>query len=128
IVEHADVRRTLLTMRSLNDAMRGLIYLNAYAIDCSHHAESRHERATSEELVELLTPISKAWCTEMGAEVASLAVQVHGGMGYIEETGVAQRWRDVRIASIYEGTNGIQAIDLATRKLRLRGGAAIEAL
>ncbi len=128
IVDHADIRRTLLTMRSLNEAMRGLIYLNAYAIDLAHHADSQEERAENQELAEVLTPISKAWCTEVGAEVASLALQVHGGVGYIEETGIAQRSRDVRIASIYEGTNGIQAIDLVSRKLGLRGGQAIEAL
>jgi hypothetical protein len=76
--------------------------------------------------VDLLTPITKAWCTDMGTELASLAVQVHGGMGYIEETGVAQRYRDIRIAAIYEGTNGIQAMDLVGRKLPMRAGGVVE--
>ncbi len=79
-----------------------------------------------EERVDLLTPITKAWCTDMGTEVASLAVQVHGGMGYIEETGIAQRYRDIRIAAIYEGTNGIQAMDLVGRKLPMRAGGVVD--
>ena len=128
IVDHADVRRMLLTMRSLVEAMRSLLYLNAHATDLARHATSDEERAAHQELADLLTPISKGWCTDMGTEVASLAIQVHGGMGYIEETGVAQRYRDIRIAAIYEGTNGIQAMDLVGRKLGLRGGAAIDAL
>ena len=128
IVEHPDVRRMLLTMRSTIEAMRGLIYLNAQAIDLARHAQGADERRANQELADLLTPISKAWCTDMGTEVASLAVQLHGGMGYIEETGIAQHYRDVRIAAIYEGTNGVQAMDLVGRKLGLRGGAAIEGL
>jgi alkylation response protein AidB-like acyl-CoA dehydrogenase len=128
IIEHPDVRRMLLTMRSLNEAMRGMLYLNAEATDLARHAQTDDERAANQELADLLTPISKGWCTDMGTEVASLALQVHGGMGYIEETGIAQRYRDVRIAAIYEGTNGIQAIDLVGRKLSLRGGAAVRAL
>jgi hypothetical protein len=128
IADHPDVRRMLLTMRSLVEAMRGLCYLNAQAIDLARHSEEAEERAAHQELADFLTPISKAWCTDMGTEVASLAVQVHGGMGYIEETGIAQHYRDVRIAAIYEGTNGIQAIDLVGRKLGLRGGAAIDGL
>lgn len=125
IVGHPDVRRALLTMRSLIEAMRGLVYLNAQTIDLSVHAEQAGDRHASQELCDVLTPISKAWCTSVGERVVSIALQVHGGMGYIEETGVAQHYRDVRIASIYEGTNGIQAIDLVTRKLGIRGGAAL---
>ena len=83
-------------------------------------------RRRAQELADLLTPVTKAWCTDMGTEVASLAVQVHGGMGYIEETGIAQRYRDIRIAAIYEGTNGIQAIDLVGRKLPMRAGGVVE--
>jgi alkylation response protein AidB-like acyl-CoA dehydrogenase len=125
IVEHPDVRRMLLTMRSLNEAMRGLCYLNAEAVDLAKHGEDQAERAAQQELADLLTPITKSWCTDMGSEVASLALQVHGGMGYIEETGVAQRYRDVRISAIYEGTNGIQALDLVGRKLGIRDGSAV---
>jgi alkylation response protein AidB-like acyl-CoA dehydrogenase len=125
IVEHPDVRRMLLSMRSTIEAMRGLLYLNAWAIDVERHGVDDEARAAGRELADLMTPVSKAWCTDMGMDVCRLATQVHGGMGYIEETGVAQHERDVRIASIYEGTNGIQAIDLVGRKLPMRGGRAI---
>ena len=128
IIDHADVRRMLLTMRSLIDAMRMITYSNAEANDLSHHAPDEATRSAGEELGALLTPISKAWCTDMGIEVTSLAIQVHGGMGYIEETGVAQHYRDARISAIYEGTNGIQAIDLVGRKLPMRGGAVVKEL
>jgi alkylation response protein AidB-like acyl-CoA dehydrogenase len=125
IVEHPDVRRMLLTMKSTIEAMRCLLYTNAWSIDLARHDDEPGGRQRHQELVELLTPISKAWCTDMGAELTSLAVQVHGGMGYIEETGVAQLFRDSRIAPIYEGTNGIQAIDLVLRKLPMGGGAVV---
>jgi alkylation response protein AidB-like acyl-CoA dehydrogenase len=125
IVEHADVRRMLLTMRSTIEAMRGVLYLNAEAIDHARQADTPEARAAADELADLLTPISKGWCTDVGNELTSIAVQVHGGMGYIEETGIAQRYRDMRIAAIYEGTNGIQALDLVGRKLPLRGGVVI---
>jgi alkylation response protein AidB-like acyl-CoA dehydrogenase len=128
IADHPDIRRMLLTMRSQIEAMRGLCYTNAQAIDLARHGQSDDERQANQELADLLTPISKAWCTDLGSEVASLALQVHGGMGYIEETGIAQHYRDARIAAIYEGTNGIQAIDLVGRKLGLRGGAAVDGL
>jgi hypothetical protein len=114
-------------MRALTRAARALSYATAVAIDraqCSPDAAARqaaHERAS------LLTPVAKAFSTDIGSEVASLGVQVHGGMGYIEETGAAQHYRDARIAAIYEGTNGIQAIDLVTRKLPLAGGATVMA-
>jgi hypothetical protein len=126
IVEHADVRRMLLTMRSTVEAMRGLVYANAEGIDLARHAADEDARVAAQELVDLLTPVTKAWCTDMGNELASLAVQVHGGMGYIEETGIAQRFRDIRIAAIYEGTNGIQAMDLVGRKLPMRAGGVVE--
>ncbi|MBC7506107.1 MAG: acyl-CoA dehydrogenase [Sandarakinorhabdus sp.] len=118
IIEHADVRRTLMTCRALTEATRALVYLNAAAVDRSHAGE---KAATG--LADLLTPISKAWATDVGVEVASLALQVFGGMGYVEETGAAQFLRDARIAPIYEGTNGIQALDLVGRKLGQDGGA-----
>jgi 3-(methylthio)propanoyl-CoA dehydrogenase len=127
IVQHPDVRRMLMTMRCGVDAMRYLLYTNAAAIDVSRHDPDAGERVRAGELADLLTPVSKAWCTDLGVELASIAMQVHGGMGYVEETGVAQYWRDARISPIYEGTNGIQAIDLVRRKLPLRDGAVVEA-
>jgi len=126
IIDHADVRRMLLTIRATVEAMRGLIYLNAQAIDRQRRGRDEAERQGGRELADLLTPVSKAWCTDMGLEMARIATQVHGGMGYIEETGIAQRERDIRIAPIYEGTNGIQAIDLVGRKLGLRGGGVVD--
>jgi alkylation response protein AidB-like acyl-CoA dehydrogenase len=128
IVDHPDVRRMLLTMKAYTEAMRCLIYANGAAFDIAEHHRDPERRAAATERVEILTPLGKAWCTDIGSEVASLGIQVHGGMGYIEEAGAAQHYRDVRIAAIYEGTNGIQAIDLVTRKLRLRDGAAIDDL
>ena len=125
IVGHPDVRRMLLTMRSQIEAMRHLLFLNARAIDDARHHPDPAARTAAQELVELLTPLSKAWCTDLGNELCSLAVQVHGGMGFVEETGVAQLYRDVRIAAIYEGTNGIQALDLMGRKLGLRQGGVM---
>jgi alkylation response protein AidB-like acyl-CoA dehydrogenase len=128
IVEHPDVRRMLLTMKAQIEAMRGLLYSNAAAMDRARHDADADQRQAAEERVELLTPVCKAWCTDLGVSVTSLAVQVHGGMGYVEETGVAQYYRDSRIAPIYEGTNGIQAIDLVARKLTIRGGGAVKDL
>ncbi|PJI39032.1 acyl-CoA dehydrogenase [Ferrovibrio sp.] len=128
IIEHADVRRTLMLMRSLTEACRGLIYLNAAAIDRAHHLPDEAARKEAKALVELLTPLSKSWSTDIGCEVASMGVQIHGGMGFIEETGAAQHYRDARILPIYEGTNGIQAIDLVTRKLPQNGGETVKAL
>ncbi len=128
IIGHPDVRRNLLTMRSQIEAMRGLVYLNAYATDMARHHPDADERARHQERSDLLTPLSKAWCTDLGVELTSVAVQIFGGMGFIEEAGVAQHYRDSRIAPIYEGTNGIQALDLIGRKLSLRGGAAAREL
>jgi hypothetical protein len=126
IVEHPDVRRMLLTMKAYIEAMRCLVYLNAESIDLARHHPDESVRQARQELVELLTPVSKAWCTDLGVDLTSLALQVHGGMGYIEETGVAQHFRDSRIAPIYEGTNGIQAVDLVARRLPMRGGAVVK--
>jgi 3-(methylthio)propanoyl-CoA dehydrogenase len=125
IVEHPDVRRMLLTMKAYIEAMRALLYTNAVSIDLARHHPDQAERDARRELADLLTPISKAWCTDLGVQLASTGVQVHGGMGYVEETGVAQYLRDIRISPIYEGTNGIQAIDLVTRKVPMRGGAVV---
>ena len=128
IIEHPDVRRMLLTMRAYKEALRGLLYYNAFQVDLERHAESEEERQQAGELVALFTPISKAWSTDVGVEMASVGIQVHGGMGFVEETGAAQFYRDIRIAPIYEGTNGIQAIDLVTRKLGMRQGQAVAEL
>ena len=118
IIEHPDVRRMLLTMKSLIDAMRAIIYVCAEGIDLAAHHPDASVREANQELVDLLIPVAKGWSTDMGIDVTSLAVQVFGGMGYIEEAGVAQHYRDARITAIYEGTNGIQAMDLIGRKLR----------
>jgi alkylation response protein AidB-like acyl-CoA dehydrogenase len=115
IAEHPDVRRMLLTMKGLTQAARGICHLAAVAIDRAHHAPNEEERRQADERAALLTPVAKAFSTDAGDEVASIGVQVHGGMGYIEETGAAQYMRDSRIAAIYEGANGIQAIDLVQR-------------
>jgi 3-(methylthio)propanoyl-CoA dehydrogenase len=125
IVEHPDVRRMLLTMRSLTEAMRALCYVNAEALDLSRHHPDEAVRTAAQERADVLTPVTKGWCTDMGVEVTSLGVQVHGGMGYVEETGAAQHLRDARITPIYEGTNGIQAMDLVGRKLPIRLGGAV---
>jgi hypothetical protein len=120
IIEHPDVRRMLLRMKAGTQAIRALSYFAAGQVD----------RATlgmdgAQEMVDLLTPLAKTYGTDMGEEIASLGIQVHGGMGYIEETGAAQFYRDIRITQIYEGTNGIQAADLVGRKLGMRGGDVI---
>jgi acyl-CoA dehydrogenase len=115
----------LLTMRALTQAARGICHLTAVSIDLQRHGASEEVRKRAEERAALLTPVAKAFSTDTGDEVASLGVQVHGGMGYIEETGAAQHLRDSRIAAIYEGTNGVQAIDLAQRKLPLDSGGAV---
>lgn len=126
IIHHADVRRMLMTMRANIEAMRCLIYLNGACLDVAHHGPDEMARAQAMGMAELLTPLSKAWCTDLGVETASTAVQVHGGMGFIEETGVGQYYRDARILPIYEGTNGIQALDLVGRKLGLQGGNPVK--
>ena len=128
IIRHPDVRRMLLTMKAQIDAMRALTYYTAAQLDLSKRAESEERRAAAQTRLDLLTPVVKAWNTDVGCEVASLGVQVHGGMGFIEETGAAQHYRDARIAPIYEGTNGIQAADLAFRKVARDEGRAMFAL
>jgi acyl-CoA dehydrogenase len=127
IINHPDVRRMLLTMRALTRAARAICYATGAAIDRSHRGKDEAARQAGNERASLLTPVAKAFSTDIGTEVASLGVQVHGGMGFIEETGAAQHYRDARIAQIYEGTNGIQAIDLVTRKLPINGGAVARA-
>ncbi|WP_127519620.1 acyl-CoA dehydrogenase [Mesorhizobium sp. Z1-4] len=121
IVMHPDVKRTLVTMKALTRIARAISYSCAHAIDMAHAGEGDDARHWNER-ANLLTPIAKAFSTDVGVDVASMGVQVHGGMGYIEETGAASLLRDARIAPIYEGTNGIQAIDLVMRKLPLAGG------
>ncbi len=127
IIAHPDVRRMLLTMRSLTQAARAICYATALAIDRGERSGDDAARREAHRVASLLTPVAKAFSTDIGNEVASLGIQVHGGMGYIEETGAAQLFRDARIAAIYEGTNGIQAIDLVTRKLPLADGATVAA-
>ena len=124
IVHHPDIKRTLLTMNALTQAARAISYCCAHAIDMARAGEGE-AAAHWRHRADLLTPVAKAFSTDIGVEVASLGIQVHGGMGYVEETGAAMLLRDARIAPIYEGTNGIQAIDLATRKLPLAGGAHV---
>ncbi|MDQ2632249.1 MAG: acyl-CoA dehydrogenase [Pseudomonadota bacterium] len=121
IIHHPDVQRMLLTMQALTRTARAIAYSCAHAIDMARVSEGS-EKSHWQERANLLTPVAKAFSTDIGSEVASLGIQVHGGMGYIEETGAAALYRDARIASIYEGTNGIQAIDLVTRKLPQSGG------
>lgn len=128
IIAHADVQRMLMLMRSLTEAMRAMAYEGAVSYDARHRTESELEQQRHEARFGLLTPIVKAWSSELVNEVTSLAIQVHGGMGFIEETGVAQHYRDARITSIYEGTNGIQANDLVARKLIRDRGAAMHSL
>ncbi|MCB1475914.1 MAG: acyl-CoA dehydrogenase [Rhodobiaceae bacterium] len=123
IVAHPDIRRSLAQMEALTAASRAICYATARAIDLSALAPDEESRRAAKARADLLTPLAKAFSTDMGVEVASLGVQVHGGMGFIEETGAAQHLRDARITPIYEGTNGIQAIDLVTRKLPMAGGA-----
>lgn len=128
IVEHPDVRRMLMLMKSQIEAMRCLIYKTAEYIDLSHKAPGEDARGRASERVALFTPIAKAWSTDVGVELASLGIQVLGGIGYVEESGMPQHLRDARIGPIYEGTNGIQAADLVTRKLTMRNGDVVREL
>ncbi|MHB9878926.1 acyl-CoA dehydrogenase [Pacificimonas sp. ICDLI1SI03] len=128
IIEHADVRRNLMVMKAVTEATRALVYANAAAVDLAHGATDEATRQNAQGRADLLTPITKAYATDMGVEIASIGVQIHGGMGFVEETGAAQHYRDARIAPIYEGTNGIQAMDLVGRKLHMRGGQYWRAL
>jgi alkylation response protein AidB-like acyl-CoA dehydrogenase len=128
IFDHPDVRRTLSVMKARIEAGRGICLSTGVAADLAKHAATEDERRFWKAREDLFTPIAKAWSTDMGVEVASLGVQVHGGMGFVEETGAAQHYRDARIAPIYEGTNGIQAMDLVGRKLGQDGGEAARAV
>lgn len=125
IDRHPGVRRTLWTMKAHTEALRGLALLAARGIDLYRHHASHETRQDQQHFVDLLIPVIKAHSTNLGFEIASLSMQVHGGVGYIEETGISQLLRDVRVAMIYEGTNGIQAKDLAGRKIRLEDGRAV---
>jgi 3-(methylthio)propanoyl-CoA dehydrogenase len=127
IIRHPDVRRMLMLMKSQTEAMRALAYVVASALDhANRHPDEKMQRQ-HQAFVDLMIPIVKGWCTETGIEVASLGVQVHGGMGFVEETGAAQYLRDARITTIYEGTTGIQAMDLVGRKIAREGGATAKA-
>ncbi len=128
IIVHPDVKRMLMQMRALTAAARTICYATAVALDIAARATDAGTRGLAAARGALLTPIAKAFSTDIGNEVASLGVQIHGGMGFIEETGAAQHFRDARITPIYEGTNGIQSIDLVTRKLAANGGEAVWAL
>jgi alkylation response protein AidB-like acyl-CoA dehydrogenase len=128
IYGHPDVRRMLMLMKAKIEAARAICLTTGVLSDLARLAESEEERAAAKARQELLTPIAKAWSTDVGVEVASLGVQVHGGMGFIEETGAAQHYRDARIAPIYEGTNGIQAIDLVGRKIGMEDGGVMRTL
>ncbi len=127
ILDHPDVRRNLLTMKAKIEAARAICYATAVAADAAEFAEDADDRAAAKGREELLTPIAKAWSTDMALEVTSTGIQVHGGQGFVEEVGAAQHYRDARITPIYEGTNGIQAIDLVGRKLPMAGGAHADA-
>jgi alkylation response protein AidB-like acyl-CoA dehydrogenase len=127
IIRHPDVRRMLMLMKSQTEAMRALAYVVAAALDFSQRDEDKERQKQHQAFVDLMIPVVKGWSTETGIEVASLGVQVHGGMGFVEETGAAQYLRDARITTIYEGTTGIQAMDLVGRKIAREGGATARA-
>jgi hypothetical protein len=127
IIRHPDVRRMLMLMKSQTEAMRALAYVVAAALDFSLKTSDAEMRKQHQAFVDLMIPVVKGWSTETGIEVASLGVQVHGGMGFVEETGAAQYLRDARITTIYEGTTGIQAMDLVGRKIAREGGASARA-
>ena len=128
IVRHPDVQRMLLTMKSQTEAARALAYYTAAALDAARRHPDEETRLQRQRLVDLLTPVVKAWCTDIGIDVADTGIQVHGGIGYIEESGVPQFLRDARVAAIYEGTNGIQAMDLVGRKVAGDNGVAVREL
>ncbi|MEO8927056.1 MAG: acyl-CoA dehydrogenase, partial [Caulobacteraceae bacterium] len=128
IFDHPDVRRTLMLMKARIEAARGLCLSTAVAADLARLSVNPVDRDAARFREDLLTPIAKAWSTDMAVEVASMGLQVHGGMGFIEETGAAKYYRDARILPIYEGTNGVQAIDLMGRKLALGKGQAVREL
>ena len=126
IIEHPDVRRMLLTMKAYIESMRLLCYKVAEQIDVARHGADESTRTAAQEMVDLLIPLAKSFCTDVAETVTSIGIQIHGGMGFIEETGVAQYYRDAKITQIYEGTNGIQAMDLVGRKLPMRAGGVYQ--
>jgi hypothetical protein len=128
IIEHPDIRRMLMTMRAVTEGARAVAYVTAAALDNAHRHPDAEARKRHQAFADLMIPIVKGYSTEMSQHVASLGVQVHGGMGYVEETGAAQHFRDARITTIYEGTTGIQANDLIGRKTARDGGAAARAV
>jgi butyryl-CoA dehydrogenase len=128
IIHQPDVRRMLMSMRAQIEAARALSYVTAAASDASHHHSDAATRKSNQAFYEYMVPVVKGWSTEMGVEVASTGVQIHGGMGYIEETGAAQYYRDARILTIYEGTTAIQANDFVGRKTARDGGATAKAV
>jgi alkylation response protein AidB-like acyl-CoA dehydrogenase len=128
IIHHPDVKRMLLTMKSSTEAMRAIAMYAAFQLDVSEHHADENVRKAAHTRAELLIPVVKGWCTELGNEMTAIGIQVHGGMGFIEETGAAQYMRDARITTIYEGTTGIQANDLLGRKIGRDRGAAVNAL
>lgn len=125
IIEHPDVRRMLLGMKSQIEAMRGLCYEVAADLDRANKIENKDEREKAQAMLELMIPVVKAWCTDTGLAITSTNIQVHGGMGFMEETGAGQHYRDARITTIYEGTNGVQAMDLLGRKVVRNGGETV---
>ena len=127
IINHPDVRRMLMTMRAQIEAMRGLIYEVAAMTDVANREQDATKKAAAQKRVDLLIPVVKAWCTDVAVEICSTNVQIHGGMGFIEETGAAQHYRDARITPIYEGANGVQALDLVGRKVTRDGGESVRA-
>ncbi len=128
IIDHPDIRRTLAVMKAKIEAARAICFATGVAADLAQHAGSEDDRRKWKGREDLFVPIAKAWSTDVGCDVASMGVQIHGGMGFIEETGAAQYYRDARITPIYEGTNGIQAMDLVGRKLSQDGGASAKAV
>ncbi|MGA9856052.1 MAG: acyl-CoA dehydrogenase [Gammaproteobacteria bacterium] len=128
IIHHPDVRRMLMSMKARVEAMRAVAYVTAAGLDRAMHHSDEQQRAQTQALVDLMIPVVKGWCTENAIDITSLGIQVHGGMGYIEETGVAQYFRDARISTIYEGTTGIQAKDLIGRKIARDKGMTAKAL
>ena len=126
IIEHPDVRRQLLTMKAYTESMRALCYKVAEQIDVGRHGPDEATRTAAQEMADLLIPLTKSYCTDVAETVTSIGIQVHGGMGFIEETGAAQHYRDAKITQIYEGTNGIQAMDLVGRKLPMRAGGVYQ--
>jgi len=128
IIKHPDVRRMLMVMKSGIEAMRALCYVAIVSLDVTLRTRDQELLEWHERRLGILTPITKGWCTELSQELTFMGIQIHGGMGYVEETGVAQYYRDARISTIYEGTTGIQSLDLVRRKIQRDGGKALAEL